>query len=300
MRETWSSDAAAWVENEGILDALFAPVTSALIAAADLRPGLRVLDVGCGTGTLLGACVERGSDAVGVDISPEMVAAASARVPAARVEVADAQRATLAPPFDRIVSRFGVMFFDDPVAAFSRLRAEAVPGGLLAFSCWRGSEENPMFTLGQTALNRRREAELGRRAAPDPAAPGPLSLADYGRVRTLLRDAGWSDVAVRPLDFTHDHGFDGTDGVETRLAVVLGTGQGRRAREDLVPVIGESGWAEVVDEVRAEIRSQVRGEAVRYPGACWLVTATNPGSPQGWATWCPHESGGGTNTTGSC
>ncbi|MDT9593612.1 class I SAM-dependent methyltransferase [Nocardioides zeae] len=280
MRATWDADAAGWIETEADLDAVLAPVTTAVVQAADLASARRVLDVGCGTGALLEAAARRGAhEVVGVDIAEPMVAAAQARVPSATVLAADAQTADLGllgAPFDRIVSRFGVMFFADPVAAFANLRSAAAPGARLAFACWREVEENPMFTLGTSVLTRRWDAELGDRPRSVPGAPGPVSMAEYARVRAVLVDAGWRDVAVRPLDYVHDHGYAGGDGVESRLAVILATATGRAARARLLPLLGEDGWAALLDEVRTELRRHRVDGVVRYPGACWLVTASNP------------------------
>src|SRR5262245_34046303 len=153
MRADWADKAAGWVTNESIFDSLFAPVTAAISDAAAIAPGQRLLDVGCGSGTLLAAGTAAGASVVGVDIAPGMADAARHRVPEATIVVGDAQTLDLAteapgPPFDRVVSRFGVMFFRDPAAAFANLRRAAAPRARLVFACWRGREDNPMFTLG--------------------------------------------------------------------------------------------------------------------------------------------------------
>src|SRR4051794_25142912 len=145
MRDSWATGAEGWVRNERIFDASFTPFTAAVLDAAELGSARRVLDIGCGAGTLLEAAVAAGAEAVGADISPVMVEAARRRVPAATVVIADAQTDDLlaaAPgaPFDRVVSRFGVMFFADPVAAFANMRAATEPGARLAFVCWRQGE----------------------------------------------------------------------------------------------------------------------------------------------------------------
>ncbi|WP_211349024.1 class I SAM-dependent methyltransferase [Nocardioides litoris] len=273
---TWARAGVGWVREAALFDATFAPLTRALVAAADLQPGVRLLDVGCGSGTLLAAAAEAGAEPVGVDVSPAMVEAARRRVPSATVVLADAQRADLdaeAPgaPYDRVVSRFGVMFFDDPTAAFARIHAACAPGGRLAFVCWRRRGENPSFALGQGALYRALGEEPDTADSP---APGPMAFADPDRVRTVLGAAGWRDVRPEPLDTVLDYSFDGSDGVEHRTALVLATSTGARAHDTVLPRLGEDGWRRVVAEVRTEVRAGVVDGALRLPAACWLVTAT--------------------------
>lgn len=273
MRRGWAEGASGWVANEAILDHTFTQVTDAILDAAGLGPTLRVLDVGCGSGTLLAAAVEKGADAVGVDISPGMVEAARRRVPDATVLVADAQTADLldgapGPSFDRVVSRFGVMFFDDPVAAFANIRSAATPDGRLVAAVWRGMDENPVFTLGAGPLLARAEVPV-----PAPGAPGPTALADADRTRRLLSDAGWDAVEISPLDVTLDYGLDGSDGVEERLATVLAGGVGRTAEAQLRPGMTEDEWEAILEEMREEIRGARVDGVVQIPGAVWLVTA---------------------------
>ncbi|WP_134765647.1 class I SAM-dependent methyltransferase [Nocardioides sp. 1609] len=279
QRSDWTDAGRGWVAQEAVFDAAFAPVTEAILTAARLTTGDRVLDVGCGSGTLLAAATAAGAEAVGVDISPTMVEAARRRVPAATVALADVQESDLldvAPgrPFDRVVSRFGVMFFADPVAAFSRVRAAVADDATLVFACWRTREENPVFTRGTDVLTRRLPA-----AEPEADdAPGPTTFADPARLRAVLSAAGWAPT-VAPFDFVCDYAAaDPTgrsDGVEERLAVVLATSTGARARAVLEPGLGPDGWAALVEEVRADLRSHLDDDgALRMPGAVWLVTAT--------------------------
>ncbi len=276
MRDSWATGAEGWVRNERIFDAALAPFTTAVLGAADLGSAQRVLDVGCGAGTLLDAAAAAGADAVGVDISAAMVDAARRRVPTATVIAADAQTADLlavAPgaPFDRVVSRFGVMFFDEPEAAFVNIRSATAPGARLAFVCWREGETE-MFSLGLRALTARL---ADRPPRPMPGAPGPLGLANAGRIREVLTVAGWSNVTIEPSDGLCDYAIDGSDGVEERLTAALSATFGRAAQAALEPRLDADGWQAVLDEARAELRAQLVDGAVRFVGHTWLVTATN-------------------------
>ncbi|MCD0445680.1 class I SAM-dependent methyltransferase [Glycomyces sp. A-F 0318] len=278
MRENWATGAAGWVANQALFDAVYAPVTAAILAEAAPAAGQRVLDVGCGTGTLLEQSAAAGAEVVGVDIAEEMAAAARRRAPEATVLVADAQTADLlaeAPgaPFDRVVSRFGVMFFEDPAAAFANLRRAAAPGARLVFACWRSEAENPVFSHGTSVLADR----LDPKPEPaDPDAPGPTAFADPERPASVLAAAGWGAVSVDAFDFMCDYGIGGSDGVEERLTMILDGRTGRLAREQLVQRLGPEGWESAVDEVRAELIRRLVDGAVRFPVALWLVTATNP------------------------
>ncbi len=165
-----------------------------------LVPGERVLDVGCGAGGLLLAAaraVGPGGRAVGLDLSRPLIEVARGRLEAAGLRqvdlvVGDAQ-VDRAPggPFDVVASQFGVMFFDDPVAAFANLAQQVVPGGRLVFSCWQAAEANPWWVGGVLARYR-------VEAPPASIAAGLFSLADPDRTAGMLRAAGWAEVAHFP------------------------------------------------------------------------------------------------------
>lgn len=277
MRDLWHESAGGWVAHRDLFEAELAGFAEALLEAAGPGPGDRVLDVGCGTGGVLQRFVAQGAVGVGVDISPGMVEAATALVPEARFLVADAQTDDLEAlgPFRAVVSRFGVMFFDDPLAAFANIRRATDPDGRLAFVCWRGIEENLMFTLGTSILLDALGSDPA--AAPPPDAPGPMSFADPVRVRSVLDGSGWVDVDVAPLEVECDYGFDGSDGIEQRLTMVLNTTTGARAQAELEARLGPERWAALLDEVRAELRRHLVDGRVCFDGATWLVTARNPG-----------------------
>ncbi|GAA4680991.1 class I SAM-dependent methyltransferase [Gordonia humi] len=268
----WTRHGAGWAAQDVVFDRIFAPVTRAIVEAADLSG--TVLDIGCGTGTLIEAAVDAGATAVGVDISSAMVEAAAQRVPQATVVVADAQTTdltALAPNgFDRFVSRFGVMFFGDPVAAFTNIRRAAAPDASMAFMCWQDGRKNPIFTLGTSTLI---EALDEKPARPQPRAPGPVAFADSSYLRDVLTAAGWSAVAIDPFTFTADYSTPTSDGVEERLAVILATSTGQLVEGEVRERLGEDGWTELLDRVRESLRADVVDGRLAHEGHCWSVTA---------------------------
>ncbi|WP_426398105.1 class I SAM-dependent methyltransferase [Ralstonia sp. R-29] len=268
-----------WVANQARLDAMVAVFGQAAIEAAALATGERVLDIGCGAGAsslALAARVGAGGQVLGVDISKPLIdrARALARPDTpALFQVADASSAELPEgAFDILFSRFGVMFFDDPTAAFAHMRRALRPGGRVAFVCWRGAAENDWVRLPMGAL----KGILAPSALPDPKAPGPFSFGDRQRVARILTAAGFSDIAIAPFN----------------AAVPFGEGETRDAAiDDAVKMTLEVGplsrvLANQPDDIRARASAAVRAAFANLPGersvmingAAWIVMARNPAS----------------------
>ena len=200
-----------WVEQSAGLERQLAPIGELLFAAARLAPRETVVDIGCGTGpTTYAAAARVGPDGrvVGVDVSATMVDAARAAEPQspgsppAPIEWVVADATTWAgegEPFDAVISRFGVMFFDDPDAAFANLARATAPGGRLAMVVWPRREESELFEVPLAAALRTL-ADAGVPAQEPPADQGPFSLSDRVAVTAMLTDAGWSDVEWAPHD----------------------------------------------------------------------------------------------------
>ncbi|WP_218040234.1 class I SAM-dependent methyltransferase [Actinomadura sp. WMMB 499] len=258
----WNKSAGqAWVETQGLVDELFKPIEDLLVES--VPAGGRVLDVGCGTGATTVAAARR-SDSVGIDISEPMIEAARARAERAGVTArfvrADAEDHAFEPgSFDAVMSRFGVMFFGDPVKAFANLRRATRDGGALRLVVWRGAEENPFMTTAERAA----APLLPNLPERRPDAPGQFAFADDGKVRAVLEDGGWGDIGVRPLD---------VDCVMPEKELV--TYLTRFGPVGLaLPDADERTRGKVVEAVRPAFDSYVHGDEVRFTAALWTITA---------------------------
>ena len=223
--DTWASE---WART----DRSFAELQSVLVdhIAAFAPDATRIVDIGCGAGTTTIALATRLPLArcLGIDLSPSLIAVAqgrSAAVPSTRFTVADV---TLwdDPSFhpDLLVSRHGVMFFGDPIAAFAHLRSVAAPGATLVFSCFRSPTENP-WTREIGAL-------LPALPPTDPHAAGPFAFADAERVGAILTQAGWRNARAEPVNYAYIAGA-GSDPVGDALAFFGQIGPAARAVHDL-------------------------------------------------------------------
>jgi SAM-dependent methyltransferase len=202
----WNSAAGEkWVRHQEAVDQQLEVVTDLLLHAAAPRVGEAVLDVGCDTGATLlrlAEAVRNDGQVLGCDISAPMLALARQRLAAAgatNVDVVqvDAQAHDFAgTTFDLLVSRFGVMFFADPTAAFASLRRRMRPGGRVAFVCWGALADNPFFLLPMQIATR----YLGPVEPTPPRTPGPLAFSEPDYVSSILAGAGWSEVRIEQRD----------------------------------------------------------------------------------------------------
>jgi len=261
----------AWVELQPVLDRVLEPFQHLLVDAVAVPTGGHVLDVGCGTGATTFALAHRlGTDVActGIDLSEPMIVVARARAEREATPpsfiVGDAQTyAFEAESYDAIVSRFGVMFFDDPVAAFANLRRAAKPGAWLRFVTWRSIEENPFMTTAERAA-----APLLPQLPPRrPDEPGQFSLADHKRVERILGDSQWSEIDVQPLDVECSLAEPDLLRYLTRLGPV------GRVLQD----VDASTRERVLATVRAAFDRFVHGSEVRFTSACWFVAARQGG-----------------------
>ncbi len=198
----WSEVAGPkWLRLGGAMEARLAPVSDAVIAEAALKPGERVLDIGCGAGfTSLEAAYAVGPEGhvLGVDIAAPMLNAArelAEKAGAANLAFAlgDAQTDVFSPPANVLISRFGVMFFEDPVAAFANLRRGAAPGARLVFAAWAPLAQNTHWAKPLGLV----EALVGPGTPGTPHATGPMAFDDPAYVLSILAEAGWKNGEVQ-------------------------------------------------------------------------------------------------------
>lgn len=276
----WSgTNGAHWVSNQVRLDAMLDVFGAEALAAAAPREGERVLDIGCGAGAssfALTAKVGASGHVLGVDISAPLLERARLIAPTGAplaFELADAGAAALPQAaFDLLFSRFGVMFFADPAAAFAHMRKALKPGGRLAFVCWRGAAENDWVRLPMGAI----KGMIPDVPPPDPEAPGPFSFGDQARIERILAAAGFTDIAVLPFD--HDipfgHGNTREAALDDAVAMAFEVGPLSRALADQPQEIR----ARAAIAVRKAFAQRPGENSVMIDGAAWIVTALSPAS----------------------
>lgn len=264
-----------WVAHQADFDTINAEVLRLLLAAAAPAPGESVLDIGCGSGTTsfeFARAVGPSGHVLGLDISEPLLAHAEQRRQVAGLEgvrfvLGDAQVYPLPPgAADLAASRFGVMFFEDPVAAFRNIARGLRPGGRIAFAVWAGPELNPFFTLPLKVA----VARLGPAAPTDPAAPGPMAFRDRDRVLGLLAEAGLVQGAVE-LVTTELHHPDGPDAL---LRIVPGVGPIARLMRETQGTAED--LAAIITALAVELEVYRTPDGLRLPAGILIVTARVP------------------------
>jgi len=264
----WNGPAGQrWAEAQESLDRTLASIGKAFLAFAAVKPGERVLDIGCGCGTTTLAFADAAGPngrVTGLDISAPMLGLARTRAAGRPIEFvqADASVHPFRAEYDVATSRFGVMFFADPVAAFANIRKALKPGGRLAFLCWRAMPDNVWAVVPFAAAR----DLLPAQPPPDPNAPGPFAFADPVRLRSILESAGFKAVRIEKLDSVMNMAPNAREAAQ----FALGIGPLARAAAELDDITK----TKIVARVSEALKKYETPSGVALPAACWLVGAS--------------------------
>jgi SAM-dependent methyltransferase len=259
-----------WADREATFDAMLGVFVEPLLEAAAITTTDHVVDVGCGNGATSLAAARRATSGrvVGVDISGPMLERSRARAAAdgvANVEFvhADAQDHAFTEDFDVMISRFGVMFFADPVAAFTNLRSALRPDGRVAFMCWQGLFANEWVAVPAGAIF----PITGPPEPPPPDAPGPFSFADPDRVSGILTGAGFTKIEINDVHLPVLLG--GGLPLGDAVAFLAEGGMGKRFLGDADAATRER----ALTAVRDALAPFSGDDGVRLDSAVWMVRA---------------------------
>jgi SAM-dependent methyltransferase len=260
-----------WTDRQQAQDTMLAPVSDILIDRAGARAGERIVDVGCGCGATTIAFAQQvgpTGHVLGIDISTPMLGRARQLAPKGLPIDFVLADATVYPfddaSFDLLVSRFGVMFFAEPVLSFVNLRRALRRSGRLAFACWREPRENPWMMTSLQAVYR----HVPKPPRPGPEDPGPFAFASEQRVQSILSEAGFSAIAMEPCQLTLDVATG--RGVDAAVEAALEIGPAARALVGHPPEV----IAAAARSIREALAPFAKGQAVPLPASIWIVTAS--------------------------
>ena len=262
-----------WVRRQELTDLVLTPVAEVVLARAAVQPGEHVIDIGCGCGAttlVLADAIRPGGALVAADVSEPMLGRARERIgerPNVAYVCADATTHGFAPGWaDLLFSRFGVMFFGDPVLAFANMRRGLKPGGRTVFACWRKPAENPWMMLPLQAAY----LHVPKLPKQDPDDPGPFSFGDPNRVTRILTEAGFTDIALEPVDVMLD--LASGRGLDAAVAYTLDIGATSRALDGVSDILRAAAAGSIHDA----LTPYVDNGRVPLAGAIWIVTAGSP------------------------
>ena len=272
--EFWSgSGGEYWVVNQQQMDTMLQPLGEQALARLDLGDVRHLLDIGCGTGSTtldIAARLSDGARVTGADLSVPMTDYARSRLAPAGLTNADFMTCDLqidqleADVFDAAFSRFGVMFFDQPVTGFSNIRTAMKSGAPLAFVCWQPPSENLWHSLAVATAKQFIEMP----ASPERRAPGPFAFAETDYVTGILTDAGFGDIVIEPHTQTVElfSGQDVRSAAENfaRINPIISA---------FVSEAGEDKAEPLIDGLAQALAPYHKDGALHFPSATWLVSA---------------------------
>jgi SAM-dependent methyltransferase len=257
-----------WLDESARTETMLAQVAELLYRHAQPQPGETVLDVGCGLGPTTIELVRRVAPdgrAVGLDVSAGMIGQARKRaadVPNIEFIVDDAATHRFDTPFaDLLFSRFGIMFFGDPVAAFANLRRAVKPKSRVAFACWRRMSENPWMLTPLLAAYE----HVPKLPPAQQDEPGPFAFAEQDKVARILTGAGFAAPRFTPADLAFEIG--GGQGMDAAVHQAMTIGATSRALQDQPDAVR----AKVAESIRRVLTPHQKGDSVALPGAVWIV-----------------------------
>ena len=257
----------AWVSVEDYIDRMLEPLSAVAIDAVNAKAGDRIIDVGCGGGSTSLTLGASGADVWGVDISTVMIERAKEKDNSAgnvAFSVSDAANQEYTADHTVVFSRFGVMFFSDPVQAFTNIRTALVPGGRLVFLCWQLPAANPWLSIAGAALQPFQPDDA---PAPDPEAPGPFRFGVPEYTREVLGSAGFNNIDMQPV--VKDIHLGDTIDELMRFQSNIGPLSG------LLETLDESRHEEAIAAVRDAFAAKADSNGINLEAAAWLVTASN-------------------------
>ena len=263
----WNGKAGeTWVESQARIDTTLAPLSAAAIRKAAPQVGERVIDIGCGCGTTTLALADSGASVWGIDVSAPMLAHARTRIED-RTNIAfgqaDASTQSLTPDHQLIFSRFGVMFFSDPVAAFTNLRTGLAADGRLIFLCWQSPVKNPWMSIAGAAVAPFLDSPA---TPPNPRAPGPFAFADAAYLNDILVLSGFNNIQIDSETANLKVGNDLDDAMRAQGQI----GPLSRALNELAGEKRERALA----AVRDTFSPLITADGLHLGAATWLVSAT--------------------------
>lgn len=267
--EFWNSRAGeTWVEAQEQMDLMLAPLSALALDAAAPQPGERAIDVGCGCGDTSLAIANRGAAVWGVDISAPMLARAKTRAEGMK-DVAftetDAATQSYTPDHDLVFSRFGVMFFADPVAAFANIKTGLTPSGRLVFVCWQAAAANAWLSIAGRAVQPFLP-EADPEADPvNPRAPGPFAFADATYLETILASAGYANIDIASVTPTLHVGDDMDDAMRFQSRI------GPLSR--VLAELDDAQRKAALDAARAALAEHETAAGIDLISAAWVVSA---------------------------
>ncbi len=265
--EFWNGEAGdTWTQTQERMDALLQPLSDELLRRAAAQAGERALDVGCGCGATSLALHAAGAAVWGVDVSAPMLVRARERAQGlSDIAFSQTDAATQAYTADHqlVISRFGVMFFDDPVAAFKQLRTALSDDGRLVFLCWQAPRENPWIAIAGRAVQ---PFQPEPETPIDPRAPGPFAFADREYLQDILQQAGYANISI--------------ESYTTNLLLARNLDEAMDFQSRIGPLarglaeMDEATREQALHAARTALAEHLTDEGLRLGAATWLVTAT--------------------------